>query len=166
MKIILVAFATTLLCSVNSYSQSIRSFPEVNLKNLNGEQVSTNEIQNNGKPILIIVWATWCHHSVDGMTSIADDYLDDWVEEFGLKVVGISVDDARNIPKVGPMVNGNGWEYEIYLDPNADFKRAMGVNQPPHLFILNGNREVVWSFNGFNSGDEEEIQKVLDSLKN
>ena len=120
MKIILVAFATTLLCSVNSYSQSIRSFPEVNLKSLSGEQVSTNEIQNNGKPILIIVWATWCHHAVDGMTSIADDYFDDWIEDYGLKVVSISVDDARNIPKVGPMVNGNGWEYEIYLDYKND----------------------------------------------
>jgi hypothetical protein len=31
-------------------------------------------------------------------------------------------------------VNGKGWEYEVLLDANSEFKRAMNVNAIPHTF--------------------------------
>lgn len=165
MKIIHVFTCCMVLWIAQSQAQTNRALPSIGLKTLKGESISSDSIVNNGSPILIIVWATWCHHATDGMTSISDDYLDDWVESYQLKVVSISVDDSRNTAKVAPTVNGNAWDFEHYLDPNSDFKRAMGVNQPPHLFILNGKRQIVWSFNSFNSGDEEEIEQILKTLK-
>ncbi|MBD80675.1 MAG: hypothetical protein CL840_17305 [Crocinitomicaceae bacterium] len=164
MKIIFPLISLLFLV-VTAFAQQLASLPAVQLQTITGESVSTNEITNDGSPILIIVWATWCHHATDGMTSINDEFLDDWIEKYNLKVVGISVDDARNTVKVGPIVNGNGWDFEHFMDPNGDFKRAMGVNAPPHLFIINGKREVVWSFNSFNPGDETEIEKILESIK-
>ncbi len=165
MKTIISLIGCLLLFSTLSYSQINRAFPSVQLKKLNGESISTDDIKNNKNPILIIVWATWCHHSTDGMSLISEEYFDEWENSYNLKVVGISVDDARNIPKVSPAIYGNGWDlFEHYLDPNADFKRAMGINQPPHLFILNKDRKVVWSFNSFNPGDEGEIENILETL--
>ena len=146
--------------------EAIGAFPNVELRTLDGSKINTSEIKNGNAPMLIIVWATWCHHAMDGMSSISDDYYSDWVEEYNLKIIGVSVDDMRNIPKVAPLVNGKGWEFEHYIDQNADFKRSLGINAPPHLFIVNANREIIWSFNSFNPGDELEISKMLSQIKN
>ena len=154
-----------ILWITQSHAQTNSVLPSIDLKTLKGDAISTDNIYNDGNPILIIVWATWCHHATDGITSISDDYLQDWEDAYKLKVVGISVDDSRNIPKVEPMVNGNGWEMEQFIDENADFKRALGINQPPFLIILNGKREIVWTLSAFNAGDEEEIERILKTLK-
>jgi hypothetical protein len=41
----------------------------------------------------------------------------------------------------------------------------MNVNIPPHVFVLNGKREVVWQHVGYLDGDEakyiEVVRKVL-----
>ena len=65
-----------------------------------------------------------------------------------------------------PHVEGNDWPYEVYLDQNSDLKRAMGVVNVPHTFILNGDGEIVWQHTGYQTGGEEElIEKVRELLK-
>ena len=54
----------------------------------------------------------------------------------GVKIIAISTDDARNSSKVPAFVNGRAWDFEVYLDPNGDFKRAMNVNNVPHVFVI------------------------------
>ncbi|UTW63080.1 TlpA family protein disulfide reductase [bacterium SCSIO 12741] len=138
------------------------TFPSCDIFDPQGNQVSSDQITNDQQPILVIIWATWCHHSLDGMNSIMEDYYDDWQEQYGLKIVAISVDDSRNTQKVVPLYNGNGWEYELYLDPNADLKRKLGVTAAPHLFVLNGDRRIIWQQNSMNPGDEDKIAGVLE----
>ena len=69
------------------------------------------------------------------------------------------------MPRVAPYVNASDWEYEIYLDPNSDFKRAMGVSTVPHTFLLNEENKIVWQHKGYIEGDEmelfEEIKKIV-----
>ena len=57
-----------------------------------------------------------------------------------MKLVAISIDDSRSMNRVLPYVNSSGWEYEVYLDPNSELKRAMGVSTVPHTFLLNGEK--------------------------
>ena len=66
--------------------------------------------------------------------------------------------------KVAPYVNASDWDYEVYLDPNSDLKRALGVSTVPHTFLLNGKNEIVWEHKGYVEGDEiklyQEIKKI------
>jgi alkyl hydroperoxide reductase subunit AhpC len=100
---------------------------------------------------------------VNELTNISDLY-DEWKEKTGVKLIAVSIDDARNMTKVAPFVNGKGWDYEVYLDANADLKRALNVNLVPHTFLLDGNKQIVWQHNSYTEGDElklfELIQKV------
>ena len=52
--------------------------------------------------------------------------------------------------------------HEVYLDDNQDFKRAMNVNVVPHVFIIDGNGEIVWAHNSYAEGDEI---KLYDNIK-
>ena len=140
-----------------------QKIPSVTVKSLDGETFLTDNISNNGKPILISFWATWCSPCKKELNAIAEVYSD-WQEETGVKVIAISIDDARNTNKVKPYVNGKNWDFEVYLDANQDFKRAMNVNNVPHSFLLNGNQEIVWQHNSYSDGDEIKVYELIKKL--
>jgi len=144
-----------------------RTIPAVDIKTLDGKTFNTASIANNGKPIIISFWATWCKPCVTELSNIAQRY-EEWIEETGVLLIAISIDDARNLAKVAPFVNGKGWEYLVYLDPNGDFKRAMNVNLVPHTFLVNKDLQIVYQHNSYSEGDElklyERIRKLAQGL--
>lgn len=137
--------------------------PSVSLKSIDGRTVDTSTFDNDGKPIVISFWATWCKPCAKELDAITEVY-DDWQDETGVKVIAVSIDDARNAAKVGPYANGKGWEFEILLDANSDLKRALNVNAIPHTFLLNGNKEIVWQHTSYFDGDEEELFEEIKKL--
>jgi len=145
---------------LNSQSNSI---PSVDLHTLDGSTFNTDSIQNDGKPIVISFWATWCKPCKNELNTIADVY-EDWVEETGVKLIAVSIDDSRNVSKVSPYLATADWEYEVYLDENGDFKRAMNVYAPPHTFLLDKDRNIVWQHVGFSPGNEDELYAEILKL--
>lgn len=139
------------------------TLPSVDLKTMDGETINTAELSNDGKPIIISFWATWCKPCLQELIAISEVYAD-WQEETGVLLVAVSIDDAKSSAKVPTVVNGRGWEYMVLLDVNQDFKRAMGVNNPPHTFILDGNGKIIWQHTGYMQGDEEEYYEVLKQI--
>ncbi len=137
--------------------------PSVTVKNLDGQTINTAELSKNGKPMIVSFWALWCKPCINELTTIADVY-DEWVAETGVKLIAVSIDDSRSSSKVGPTVNGKGWEYEVLLDANGDFKRAMNVNMIPHTFLINGNGEIVWQHTSFSEGSELELIDMVRKL--
>ena len=162
MKKIILTIAATLLCGFLS-AQNAKLPDNVSIKTLDGKSVETSVIQNDGKPIILSFWATWCKPCNRELNAIKDLY-DEWREETGVKLVAISIDDARSASKVKPHVDGNGWEYEVYLDPNQDFKRAMNVVNVPHTFLINGKGEIVWQHTSYVDGSEEGLYELVKKL--
>jgi cytochrome c biogenesis protein CcmG/thiol:disulfide interchange protein DsbE len=153
-----------LMFSIFFYAESSsKSIPSVNVKDLKGKKIDTKTFSNDGKPIVINFWATWCHPCITELNNINEVYSK-WQNETGVKVIAISIDDSRNSRKVAPFVKGRGWDYEVYLDPNGDLKRAMNINNPPHTFLLNGKGEIVYEHNGYAPGDEEILYEKIKKL--
>ncbi len=149
-----------LMAGMLSFTSGNRPLPKVDVKTLDGRVVSTSTFENDGKPIVISFWATWCKPCIHELTTISDVY-EDWQDETGVKIIAISVDNSRTSGGVLPLVNGKDWDYEVYLDENKDFQRAMGVNLVPHTFILNGKGEIVWEHTAFTEGSELEMIEVI-----
>ena len=146
-------------------AQNAKMPQNITIKSVDGQTVQSSVIQNDGKPVIISFWATWCKPCNRELNTIKDVY-EEWQEETGVKLVAISIDDARSASRVKPHVDGNDWPYEVYLDQNSDLKRAMGVVNVPHTFILDGEGEIVWQHTGYQDGGEEElIEKVRELLK-
>ena len=140
------------LVSLGAYAQ----LPSVQLKDLEGKTVNTAELSNDGKPFVISFFATWCKPCNRELKAIHEQYAD-WQEETGMKVIAVSIDQAQNINKVKPMVDGEGWEYEVLLDPNSEFRRAMGVQMIPHVFIIDGKGKIAESRSGYTDGAESHL---------
>ncbi len=148
---------------IYSYSIAQNKIPSVEVKKIGGESFNTSTLSNDGKPMIISFWATWCKPCVQELTAISEQY-EEWQKETGVKVIAVSTDDSRNLARVQPFVNSRNWEYEIYLDPNGDFKRALNVNNIPHTFLVNGKAEIVWQHNSYTPGDEEELFELVKKL--
>ncbi len=140
--------------------------PSVTLKNIDGKTVNTAKLNNNGKPFIISFFATWCKPCQRELDAIHEQIVD-WEEETGVKLIAVSIDQGQNVDKVKPLVDSKGWEYEVLLDPNCDFSRAMNVGtMVPYVFIVDGNGKIVYSHQGYVAGGEEElIEKVRELVK-
>ncbi len=164
MKKLILSIAIMLLCGT-AMAQNAKLPSNVTIKTLDGKTVETSVIQNEGKPIIISFWATWCKPCNRELNAIAEVY-EEWQNETGVKLVAISIDDVKSASKVKPHVEGNGWEYEVYLDQNQDFKRAMNVVNVPHTFLVNGKGEIVWQHTSYVDGSEEELFELVKKVAN
>jgi peroxiredoxin len=137
--------------------------PAVTLKSMDGKTVTTDTLSNNGKPIIIDFFATWCKLCNRELNAISEVY-DEWVEETGVKLIAVSIDQAQNINKVKPMVDGYGWTYDVLLDPNSELRRALGIQMIPYTLILDGKGNIVYRHNGYTDGEETELIETVRKI--
>ncbi|MCD7714125.1 MAG: TlpA family protein disulfide reductase [Prevotella sp.] len=157
-RILLFAIAVFALC-LNANAQ----LPSVTLKDINGKTVDTAQLSNDGKPFIISFFATWCKPCNRELSAIAEDY-EDWQEETGVKLFAVSIDQAQNINKVKPLVDNHDWPYDVLLDPNSDFKRALGIQMIPYTLIVDGKGNIVYKHNGYTEGAEQEVLEKVREL--
>lgn len=151
-------FALTLIMGCLFYGgvQAQKKLPDVTIKSLNGENISSKEFSNNGKPIIISFWATWCKPCLNELSAFNDEF-EDWHDETEVKIIAVSIDDSRASSRVKSLVSGKDWSFEVYLDQNQDLKRALNIVNVPYTIILNGDGEIVWEHTGYNLGSEDEV---------
>lgn len=139
--------------------------PSVQLKDLNGKTVDAATLNNDGKPYVISFFATWCKPCLRELKAISE-YYPDWQDETGMKLIAISTDEAQNVSKVKPKVNGEGWEYEVLLDTNGDLQRALGIQMIPYMLIIDGDGNIVETHTGYTDGSEQHIIDKIRELIN
>lgn len=168
-KLLLVLFGFALTFSSNAQEPEKKKLlnktvPSVQLKDMDGQTVNTADLGLEG-PVIFSFWATWCSPCKRELNTIHEMY-EDWQDETGVTLVAVTIDDQRTKNSVPLYVNGKGWEYLVLMDPNGDFKRAMGVNNVPHTFLVDADGNIVYSHNNYAPGDEEELyQKLLELAK-
>ncbi len=165
MKRLILALIVLVSFSFVLPSGDYGTIPPATVKKLDGSKVSTTSFSNNGKPMIISFWATWCKPCKKELDAVHENY-EEWVKETGVKLIAISIDDVRSSSKVVTDVKSKGWEFEVYLDENSDFKRAMSVNNIPHTFLVDGKGKIVWSHNSYTEGDEEKLYENVKKLVN
>jgi peroxiredoxin len=164
LALLLIGFTFTLsaVAQEEADSNGGKKVASLQLEDMEGNVVNTADLGFEG-PVIISFWATWCSPCKRELNTIHENYID-WQDETGVNLVAVSVDNEQTKSRVPVYVNGVAWDYLVLMDPNGDFKRAMGVNNVPHTFLLDEDGTVVYSHNNYAPGDEEELYDHLLEL--
>lgn len=164
MKALLLSILLVLpaLCSLAQEEQG-KAVPQTQVADLQGRQGPFPSFLNADGPTVVSFWATWCKPCIQELTALEDQYAS-LVKDKKLRVLAVSIDDARSQGRVSPFVASRGWPYTILLDPNADLKRAMNVVNVPHTFLIDKQGRIVWQHASYNPGDEEELADQVRKL--
>ena len=141
-----------------------KTLPNITIKDLYGNNVNIQDIDNDGNPIILNFWATWCKPCKNELNNI-DDLYQEWKDETNVKIIIVSVDDSRSSTKVKPYMNSMGWTFEGLSDPNRQLARQLNVITVPHTFLINGDGKIVYEHKGYISGDEDELYEQIKLLK-
>jgi len=141
-----------------------KTLPNITIKDLYGNNVNIQDIDNDGNPIILNFWATWCKPCKNELNNI-DDLYQEWKDETNVKIIIVSVDDSRSSAKVKPYINSMGWTFEGLSDPNRQLARQLNVITVPHTFLINGDGKIVYEHKGYISGDEDELYEQIKLLK-
>lgn len=156
--------ALTVQADVKDSTQSKQTLPSVTLKNTEGENIDVSTYATNGKITIISFWATWCKPCIQELRNI-NEVLDDWIEDYNVELVAVSVDDSRNSARVKPFADGQGWDFDILLDPNGELQRDMNVTNPPVTFLVDQQGNIVYTHTGYLEGDELDLEDEIVKLQ-
>lgn len=146
-----------LALSFNAISQE--NLPTVEIKTLDGNSTTLQDISKDNDLYVVSLWATWCVPCKKELDAINEVYVD-WQDETNVKVFAISVDDSRTVSRVKPMINGKAWDFTILLDTNNDLKRELGASTIPLTLIIK-NGKIVYRHSGYTAGAEDELYEQI-----
>lgn len=152
-----------LITSVNFAQNAERSLPSITIKDLDGNNVDVNKYSTNDKITVISFWATWCTPCKKELNNIAEIY-EEWVEEYNIELVAISIDDSRSTAKVKAYINGQDWDYEVLQDANSDLKRSLNFQTVPFTLLIDQKGNIVYKHAGYVEGDEYILEEEIAKL--
>ena len=158
MRNLTFAFAFACMCS---FAQ--KQLPNISLNNLEGKTVSLkNNFVEKDKLYIFSFWATWCTPCIAELEEM-NNLQDDWKKTLNLEIIAVATDDTRTQKRVKPLVNGKGWTYNVLVDSNQDFKRALSIVNIPYTIVVK-NGQIVHIQNGYVPGSENELLSKLKTL--
>ncbi len=139
-------------------TQTIKKMPEFELKNIDGETVSSDDFDN--KVLLVDFWATWCppcRKEIPGFINLYEKYKDK-----GVEIIGISLD--KDMDKLESFVDENKINYTVLIGNKEIADAFGGIQGIPTTFIIDRNGNVEFKQVGLASEKkfEEELKKVLN----
>lgn len=128
--------------------------PSFTLEDVDGNVVNLDSLLTKG-PVLMSFWALWCKMCIKEL-----DALKPYAEEFdslNITLLAISQDKTRSVPKVKPFATSRKWTYQVVLDPENTMRELYNVQAMPTFFIIDQNKQLVFTHQGYKPGDEEAI---------
>ncbi len=140
-----------------------KELPNLTLNNIEGKAVVLkNEFSEQDKIYIFSFWATWCTPCIQELDEL-NELQDEWKKSINFEIIAVSTDDSRTQKRVKPLINGKGWDFNIIMDTNQDFKRLLSIVNIPYTIVVK-NQQIVHIQNGYVPGSENELLKKLKSL--
>jgi thiol-disulfide isomerase/thioredoxin len=112
-----------------------------------------------GHPVLLNIWATWCAPCRREIPVLIR--LHEMHAAAGLRVVGVSVDEASSRERVIEMAAREKIAYPILLDPQDKASSLFGLSMLPATFLFDSQGVLVWRRDGVLFAGDAELDRHL-----
>jgi len=115
-----------------------------------------------GRPVLLNVWATWCHPCREEMPDLERLHRDRGAA--GLQVVGVSIDERGQEQSIREFLHRFGVTYAVWLDPEDRVSPTFALIGVPGTFLIDRQGILRWSRMGPVSADDPALIQALDEV--
>jgi cytochrome c biogenesis protein CcmG/thiol:disulfide interchange protein DsbE len=162
-KLIVSLFLGILICTAFTSPDFSKKLPNITIADLQGKPVNIVDFTSKGKVTVLSFWATWCAPCKRELDAIADLYPT-WQQEYNTVLAAITIDNARALTQVKPLIEEKGWEYQVLVDSKQELQQALNFQVVPQTFVVDASGNIVYQHEGYTPGDEYELEKVLKGL--
>jgi peroxiredoxin len=131
--------------------------PDYAVADLSGTKVSL--AGQRGHVVLVNLWATWCEPCRFELPEIAA--LHERYAQKGLRVIGVSVDEARTPAEVRDFVQRRKLPYTFWHDPQNRAAQAFRVELLPASFLFDKQGTLVWRRLGTVSAKDADLEAAI-----
>ncbi|HEX8317369.1 TlpA disulfide reductase family protein [Longimicrobium sp.] len=125
---------------------------------LDGDRTSLADLQ--GRPVLLNVWATWCgpcQQEIPALEALHREY-----GPKGLRVVGVSIDQASEQQAVREFMQEYGVSFDVWLDPSGDVTSQFSMVGVPNTFLIGSDGTLLWKKVGPVHATDEELRGLIE----
>lgn len=141
------------------YSQ--KKLPLLDLNSIDGQEINVNELSAD-KVVIISFWATWCEPCLKELDAFNENlqYIEN---DLNSKILAVSIDDTRTISRITPMLNGNDWKFDVFIDSNQELMRMLNIINIPHTLLIYQN-QILYENTGYLNGDETVLYSKIEDI--
>jgi cytochrome c biogenesis protein CcmG/thiol:disulfide interchange protein DsbE len=132
--------------------------PAYAAETLDGEREALSRMR--GKPVLLNVWATWCHPCREEIPAL--EQLHRTYGPRGLQVIGVSIDQGDQQQGIREFMQEFGASYPVWLDPDGEVQTVFSTMGVPNTFLIGPNGEVLWKHVGPVTADNPELVRLIE----
>lgn len=163
MRIVLSIILLAALSLGFTSSDGTKKLPNITIADLQGKPVNIQEYATKGKTTILSFWATWCAPCKRELDAISELYPT-WESEYNAQLVAITIDNARALTQVKPLIQEKGWEFDVLVDSKQELQQALNFQAIPQTFVVDAEGNIVYQHEGYTPGDEYELEKVIKGL--
>jgi DsbE subfamily thiol:disulfide oxidoreductase len=132
--------------------------PAYAAETLDGERSALAQMR--GKPVLLNVWATWCHPCREEVPAL--EQLHQAYGPRGLQVIGVSIDQVDQEQGIREFMQEFGASYPVWLDPDGEVQTAFSTRGVPETFLIGPDGQVLWKHIGPVKADDAELRRLIE----
>jgi thiol-disulfide isomerase/thioredoxin len=143
-----------------------KKFPhQVKLVDSLGIEFNSKNFNNNGKPIIVDFWASYCKPCIIKYNTLKGIYKE-WREKTGVKIIIISIDNEERIKGAKSLIKKYDWPFEAYFDMNSELlEKIDGKGAVPRSFIYDGDYNLIFKKQGAKIMSKEDIKDASKVIK-
>jgi len=139
-----------------------KKLPNITIADPQGKPVNIIEAVGNEKVTVLSFWATWCSPCKRELDAITELYPE-WTEKYNIQLFAISIDNARMLTQVKPLVEEKGWAFPVLMDSKQELQHALEFQAIPQTFVIDKEGNIIFQHEGYTPGDEYELEKILQT---
>jgi peroxiredoxin len=140
-----------------------KKLPDITIADLQGKPVKIQEYAKQSKFTIMSFWATWCAPCKRELDAISELYPD-WTSAYDVRLVAITIDNARALTQVKPLIEEKGWEFDVLVDTKQELQQGLNFQAIPQTFVVDAEGTILYQHEGYTPGDEYELEKIIKEL--
>ena len=130
--------------------------PDFTVEMLDGSKVTLSALQ--GKPTLLIFWATWCPPCRLELSKLQEHIID----RYGDKINVLPISRGEERAKVEEYISKMGYTFAVGLDGDQSIYRKYATNYIPRCFVIDAKGKVVYSGVGYDEAIAKEVEQNIE----